>query len=179
MKTYHKCLVATDEDAKRLCDQLIHVRDLANPFILHTRDIFQGKIQSSVCKLDEKNIYILTDFCSGGNLYALMQTYGHLNESHVKFVIPQLVSALNYLHENHCIHGNLICENVLLDGKGNVLLTGFSSSIFDPPSPCYETIGFTECLAPEALLNKGIDEMYDFWMLGCLVYGSFPVDSIL
>mgnify|MGYP001041268686 FL=1 len=178
MKTYHKCLVAKDEDAAKLCDQLTHVRDLTNPFILHTRDIFQGRRHRIVCKIDEKNVYVLTDFCSGGNLFTMLQTFGHLNESHVKFIVPQLVTALSYLHENRCIHGNLICENVLLDEQGNTVLTGFSNSIFNYPTPCYETIGFTECLAPETLLNKGIDKMYDFWMLGCLVYGSFPIGSI-
>ncbi|KAK8797868.1 hypothetical protein WA171_005397, partial [Blastocystis sp. BT1] len=160
MKVIHKCLVPSEDDAKKLCSQLNHLMTLSHPFILNTRDIFQ----------DEKKIYIISDFCSGGNLYSMLQTFGQLNESHVQFIAAQLILALRYLHEKNCIFCNLIAENVLIDNRGFVHLTGFGHTLFDVKKPYYGVTGFTECLSPEMLLNKGIDESHDYWMLGCLLY---------
>ena len=101
----------------------------------------------------------------------MLQTFGQLNESHVQFIAAQLILALRYLHEKNCIFCNLIAENVLIDNRGFVHLTGFGHTLFGVKKPYYGVTGFTECLSPEMLLNKGIDESHDYWMLGCLLYG--------
>lgn len=171
MKVIHKCLVPSADDAKKLCLQLNHLLSLSHPFILTTRDIFQGRIIESGRRVDEKTIYVISNFCSGGNLYSMLQTFGQLNESHVQFIAAQLILALRYLHEQNCLFGNLISENVLIDNRGFLHLTGLESALFDVKRPYYGVTGFTECLSPEMLLNKGIDEAHDYWMLGCLLYG--------
>lgn len=118
-----------------------------------------------------QRVYVVSDFCAGGNLYNYLQTFGRLNEMHVRFVAVQLLIALQYLHSQHILYCNLIGENVLLDEQGYIHLTGFSQSLFDWESPFFGFVGMTECLSPEMLLNHGIDERYDYWMLGCLLYG--------
>ena len=91
---------------------------------------------------------------------------------HVRFVAVQLLLVLQYIHSQNIIFSNLICENVLLDERGYIRLTGFGPSLFECKTPYYGFVGYTECLPPEMLLNQGVDKQYDFWMLGCLLYGK-------
>ena len=127
--------------------------------------------------IDMQRVYVISDFCAGGNLYNYLQTFGRLNETHVRFIAIQLLIALQYLHSQHILHCNLIGENILLDERGYIHLTGFSQSLFDWKPPFFGFVGVTECLSPEMLLNRGIDERHDYWMLGCLLYGSSALFS--
>ena len=43
---------------------------------------------------DDKDHYILTDYCPGGNLFTLVRKRKKLTETEIKYYIIQLVSAL-------------------------------------------------------------------------------------
>ena len=42
MKTIHKCLVQSDEEAHQICSQLKWIMTLQHPFVLRTNGILQG-----------------------------------------------------------------------------------------------------------------------------------------
>ena len=123
-------------------------------------------------RIDEENVYVLSDFCAGGSLRGMLQTFTRLTENQAKYIAIQVISALDYLHSVSCLHASLLAENVLLDREGVVHLTGFSHSLVNVPFPCYQMIGYVEQMSPEMLLNKGIDYSYDWYLLGCLLYGE-------
>ena len=156
----------------KVCDQLRQLVSINHPFILSIRDIFQGILCSSHPRIDARNIYILTDFCPGGSLHSLVKVFGYLSDTLLQFVAVQLILAIHFLHEQNYLFCGLVSENVLLDQDGYIQLTGFSESKKDISFPYYKMVGYMELMSPEMLLNKGISFSYDWYMLGCLLYGT-------
>jgi serine/threonine protein kinase len=63
---------------------------------------------------DEKHIYLVTEYCQGGELFTMVQTRGTLTESEARQITKQLVEAVAYLHRRGVCHRDLKLENVLL-----------------------------------------------------------------
>ena len=115
------------------------------------------------------------DFCSGGSIYSYLQTYTYLPEAQIKFIAIQLIEAIHFLHEKNCLFCGLQAENILIDSDGYIRLTSFSNSKLNCTIQQYEIIGYLEYLSPEMLLNKGVDQSYDWYQLGCLLYGLWKI----
>lgn len=63
---------------------------VSHPFIAKMYHSFQSK----------KNLYFITEFCSGGEFFRALQTIPgkRLPEAHAKFYAAEVVCALEYLH---------------------------------------------------------------------------------
>ena len=105
-----------------------------------------------------------------------MKVFGYLNDVLLQFVAVQLILTIDYLHEQGFLFCGLVSENILLDQDGYIQLTGFSESKRDISFPYYKMVGYMESMSPEMLLNKGITFSYDWYMLGCLLYGTHLLD---
>jgi calcium-dependent protein kinase len=64
---------------------------------------------------DDTNFYIVSEFCSGGELFDWLSSKGIFSESEACFIIRQILSAICYSHENNIVHRDLKPENILLD----------------------------------------------------------------
>ena len=90
--------------------------------------------QESIKKLKHKNIisYLSTfmmnkymvnimDYCGGGELLEILETYGRLSEREAKIIFLQIIDGINYCHkEFNLIHRDLKLENILLVEKGKL-----------------------------------------------------------
>lgn len=70
------------------------LQDLNHQFCLSLRHSFQ----------DKRNIYLLTDFCPGGELFYHICKVGRFNEKAVCFYAIQIVLALDYLHSKDIVY---------------------------------------------------------------------------
>lgn len=104
-----------------------------------------------------------------------------LEENEVFKYFIQIISALNFLHENNIIHRNLKLNNIFLDENDNIKLSGFSFSIkLDSSNNCnnYTEVcntrntfcGTFEYMAPELILEKPYNFSVDIWSLGVILY---------
>lgn len=118
------------------------------------------------------DLYFVTDYMSGGELFWHLQKEGRFREDRAKFYIAELIVALENLHDHDVVYRDLKPENVLLDANGHVALCDFGLSKANPADGKTNTFcGTTEYLAPEVLLDdKGYTKMVDFWSLGVLVF---------
>ena len=66
--------------------------------------------------IDEKNIYIVTEICSGGELFDKIIENGFFNENVAAYIMKQILQAVFYCHSNKIVHRDLKPENVLLNG---------------------------------------------------------------
>eukprot|EP01099_Mayorella_cantabrigiensis_P006114 TRINITY_DN5056_c0_g1_i1.p1 TRINITY_DN5056_c0_g1~~TRINITY_DN5056_c0_g1_i1.p1 ORF type:complete len:227 (-),score=21.94 TRINITY_DN5056_c0_g1_i1:122-802(-) len=120
----------------------------------------------------------------GQNLLDYVKKNSRLEESEVKILFPQMISAVDYCHRKEICHRDIKLENFLIDSNKNVLLTDFSLSttikagkLFTKPcgSPCY--------VAPEIAEHKPYDHTVDIWSLGVVLYamlcGYFPFSNCL
>jgi len=119
------------------------------------------------------DLYLVTDFMSGGELFWHLQKEGRFKEERAKFYIAELILALKHLHEHDIVYRDLKPENILLDANGHIALCdfGLSKANLTKNDTTNTFCGTTEYLAPEVLLDEqGYTKMVDFWSLGVLVF---------
>lgn len=141
------------------------------PFIADTKFSFET----------ETDLYIATNYMSGGELFWHLQKEGRFDEDRSRFYIAEIVLALQHLHNHDIIYQDLKPENIMLDATGHIMLChfGLSKGYMSPTkgrdmsTGTTEDVfcGTTEYLAPEAILDpSSCTNMVNFWSLGVLVF---------
>ncbi|KAI0795053.1 hypothetical protein C8Q75DRAFT_748694 [Abortiporus biennis] len=131
----------------------------------------------------ESNIWLVTELCSGGELFDYLAEKGRLGEDEVRTMFGQLCLAVNYVHDKGIVHRDLKLENVLLDERCRVKLGDFGFTREFDKSVLLETFcGTTGYAAPEMLLcKKYLGPEVDVWSLGVILYtlltGTLPFDD--
>ncbi|KAL8184924.1 UNVERIFIED_CONTAM: hypothetical protein K2H54_032518, partial [Gekko kuhli] len=120
---------------------------------------------------DNRHVYLLLEFCQGGELWAKLREARYFSEPVAVFCSACVVEALDYLHNQGIVYRDLKPENLMLDAKGYVKLVDFGfAKALDPGEKTYSFCGTPEYLAPEILRHEGHDYAVDFWMLGVLIF---------
>lgn len=129
---------------------------------------------------NEKFVYIILEYCSGGNLFDAVIKEDCLSEERSKTLIAQLLGALEYCHGNLIAHRDLKPENILLDGRGNLKLADFGFAKHISNSGQTTTLlGSVSYAAIELFTCNSYNPfLADTWSLGVvitvIVKGSFP-----
>ncbi|KAJ8607715.1 hypothetical protein MRB53_040103 [Persea americana] len=160
-----KVIVQKKEVAHTLGERNILVRTAMtdSPFIVGLKFSFQTPA----------DLYLVTDYMSGGELFWHLQKEGRFHEARAKFYIAELILALQHLHDHDIVYRDLKPENILLDANGHIALCdfGLSKANLAKDDTTSTFCGTTEYLAPEVLLDEaGYTKMVDFWSLGVLVF---------
>jgi serine/threonine protein kinase len=133
-----------------------------HPFIVGLNFAFQST----------EKLYLVLDYCPGGNLTSYIIRQRFFSESIAKFYLCELVLALEELHRHGIIYRDLKPDNVVIDSEGHALLTDFGLSkegIIDNVS-AKSFCGSVAYLAPEILKRKGHGKAVDWYLLGVLFY---------
>ncbi|KAK6531657.1 hypothetical protein TWF694_002834 [Orbilia ellipsospora] len=160
-----KVIVQKKEVAHTIGERNILVRTATtdSPFIVGLKFSFQTPT----------DLYLVTDYMSGGELFWHLQQEGRFSEERAKFYIAELILALEHLHNHDIVYRDLKPENILLDANGHIALCdfGLSKQNLSKDQTTNTFCGTTEYLAPEVLLDElGYTKMVDFWSLGVLVF---------
>ena len=136
-----------------------------------------------------KAYYIITDYCSCGELYN--QIKFQYNEYQLSVLFYQVFSGLYYLHSKNIVHRDLKLENILIsemepDKKTNkkyfwIKIIDFGTAkIFEKNKNEKTVIGSSYYIAPE-VLQKNYNEKCDTWSAGVILYmlivGRAPFDG--
>lgn len=124
------------------------------------------------------------DGITGEELYDYLLRHGKLPVDKVQKTFTQLVGAVAYVHQQHCVHRDLKLENILLDKHENVKLLDFGfAREYEGKTNYLQTFCGTICYsAPEMLKGeKYAGEKVDVWSLGIILYallcGELPFDD--
>lgn len=71
---------------------------------------------------DDLRLYMIMEFCSGGDMMNLLIKKDVFSEEATKFFICEMILAINSLHKIGYIHRDLKPDNFLLSSKGHVKL---------------------------------------------------------
>ncbi|KAJ3175968.1 serine/threonine-protein kinase KIN2 [Geranomyces variabilis] len=134
--------------------------------------------------LQDDNYYLFLEHVDGGQMLDYMINHGKLKEKNARRFLRQIISAIDYCHQNSIVHRDLKIENVLIDKNGAIKLIDFGLSNMYAPSSQLETFcGSLYFAAPELLSAKAYTgPEVDIWSLGVILYvlvcGRVPFDDV-
>lgn len=135
-----------------------------HPNIIRLHDIVEG----------QNRIYLVLEYCAGGDLAAYIQLYGKVSEVVARHFMRQLGAGLQVLRNNNLIHRDLKPQNLLLSTNDDHAVLkiadfGFARSLM--PQGMAETLcGSPLYMAPEILQSKRYDAKADLWSVGAILY---------
>uniref|UniRef100_A0A3B4AP29 Protein kinase domain-containing protein n=1 Tax=Periophthalmus magnuspinnatus TaxID=409849 RepID=A0A3B4AP29_9GOBI len=96
-----------------------------------------------------------------------------MTEKRVYTMARQVASALDYLHSQQCVHGNVAARSVLVGRDLTVKLWGLGSAYRRSErgaGEAEEAMELRKWQAPEVLARNGVTKNSDVWSLGILLY---------
>uniref|UniRef100_A0A8C6PTL6 Serine/threonine-protein kinase ULK3 n=1 Tax=Nothobranchius furzeri TaxID=105023 RepID=A0A8C6PTL6_NOTFU len=119
---------------------------------------------------DSENIYLILEWCSGGDLSRFIRSRRILPESVVRRFLQQIASALQYLHERNISHLDLKPQNVLLSGSVLKLADFGFAQYMSPWDEQSVLRGSPLYMAPEMVCHRQYDSRVDLWSVGVILY---------
>merc|ERR1719391_1692545 len=74
---------------------------------------------------DATYLYLVMEFCGGGDLMTILMREDILSENQTKFYIAELAQAINAVHELDFVHRDLKPDNILIANTGHIKLSDF------------------------------------------------------
>ena len=109
MKEIPKENIENGSDTKNIIASISMLRDLHHPNLIQLYEFYE----------DEKNFYLIYELCDQIDLEEILKERFLLNEFLVKFIMYKIFLAVNYLHKNRIIHGNIKITNIGIKYKDN------------------------------------------------------------
>ena len=168
MKSIHKDKAQLrEEEEKAMINEINVLKSLDHPNIMKIYEYFNT----------EKCLYIITELLTGGELFDRISSSNHLSEKVSKYIMKQLLSAVDFCHENGIIHRDLKPENILIESKEDARNEFFTIKLIDfgtsdklsKGKMCKVQIGTPFYIAPEVLSNS-YNEKCDLWSCGVILY---------
>ncbi|XP_038623104.1 serine/threonine-protein kinase ULK3 [Tachyglossus aculeatus] len=122
---------------------------------------------------DSANIYLIMEFCAGGDLSRFIHARRILPEKVARIFLQQLASALQYLHSRNISHLDLKPQNILLSCLERPHLKLADFGFAQHMVPCAEQHvlrGSPLYMAPEMVCKRQYDARVDLWSVGVILY---------
>ncbi|XP_027890539.1 serine/threonine-protein kinase ULK1a isoform X1 [Xiphophorus couchianus] len=125
-------------------------------------------------------IYLIMEYCNGGDLAEYLQTKGTLSEDTIRVFLQQIAKAMKVLQSKGILHRDLKPQNILLchpEGrKSSSINTSIKIADFGFARHLQlNTMAATLCgspmyMAPEVIMSQNYDAKADLWSIGTIVY---------
>jgi 5'-AMP-activated protein kinase catalytic alpha subunit len=142
-------------------------------------------------------IFLITEYCNGGDLLSYMRTYKSRTENDIKIIFKQLISGIEYLFSEGVIHRDIKPQNILLnecitnENPNNLINEKYTIKIIDfgfakewtDENEMFCTIcGTPLYIAPEIIMSKKYGISADMWSIGVLLYellfDNYPFNTV-
>jgi len=194
-------LCATKKMDRKIADRPNVAKYLKNEIAIMRLLNHKNIVKLFDVKVTKNHYYLVMEYCNGGSLSDCLKKYKQryglpFSEEIVQYLMRQIISAIQYIHNNHYIHRDLKLDNILVSfnsdaDKNNLNMMkaivkiidfGFATKI-DTAQLCYTALGSPINMDPHILKkmddNKkginygnmvGYDQKADIWSLGTLCY---------
>ncbi len=171
IKIPHAELLQQSGFRERFIEEVRALIKLVHPHILPIQDY--GEFQGVP--------FAVVAYFSGGDLRAKIDAAGgRLDVRDIVGWLPQIASALDFMHSKDIVHRDIKPDNILFDEQGNVLLSDFGIATVMQQIDTEETlvpqltrvgafVGTTAYAPPEAI-RRELSGAYDQYSLGVTLY---------
>mgnify|MGYP002624815429 CR=1 FL=1 len=175
---------------------LLNVQTEKDILSLNNNNIWITQLRYSF--IDNKHLYLIMDFCPGGDFMNYLIKRDLLEESEARFYIAEIILCVHSLHKMNCIHRDLKPDNILIAEDGHIKLSDFGlsfipsdklfplSNIKNKETPqsekiynysmnnnqiiAYSNVGSPDYISPEIIKNEGYGQEIDWWSVGAIFY---------
>ncbi|KAL0915141.1 hypothetical protein M5K25_015540 [Dendrobium thyrsiflorum] len=167
-----------------LLSEIVILKRIKHPNIIAMHDIIEAS----------GRIYLILEYCRGGDLSMYIQRHGRVSEATAKHFMQQLdiyifsctANGLQVLRDNNLIHRDLKPQNLLLstmDDNSVLKIADFGFARSLQPLGLAETLcGSPLYMAPEIMQLQKYDAKADLWSVGAILFqlvtGKTPFTGI-
>ncbi|KAG5846274.1 hypothetical protein ANANG_G00148040 [Anguilla anguilla] len=156
------------------------LQGLKHPFIVQYLEHFE----------DDMNVYIVMEYCEGGNLSEEIKkqkdTGEYFPEDQILAWFVEICMAVEYVHEKNILHRDIKPQNIFLDKYGRTRLGDFGlAKPLERSSGYARTVVGTFCYRSPEIIEEGpYGSKSDVWALGCVLYElcerrrAFPEENL-
>lgn len=120
---------------------------------------------------DETYVYIVLELCQKRSMAEMAKRRKFITEPEVRYYLKQILSAVQYLHENSIIHRDLKLGNFFINNEMKVKIGDFGLATRIESGERKKTLcGTPNYIAPEVLEKKGHGLEVDVWSIGCIIF---------
>jgi serine/threonine protein kinase len=118
--------------------------------------------------------YLSMEYVDGEDLASLLRRIGRLPNDKALDIARQLCAGLAAAHAKGVLHRDLKPANIMLDGRGQAIITDFGLAAFaDQAQGAEARSGTPAYMSPEQLSGRGVSEKSDIYALGLVLYELF------
>ncbi|CAJ0593935.1 unnamed protein product [Cylicocyclus nassatus] len=123
----------------------------------------------------DTKLHIVMEYVRGGELFTHLCSRGSFDVAAARFIIAELIIAIDSLHQRKVIYRDLKLENILLDEEGHVKLTDFGLSkllVSEELDRANSYCGTIEYMSPEVINRPegGYSDVVDWWSMGVISF---------
>ncbi|XP_077337285.1 uncharacterized protein LOC143982448 [Lithobates pipiens] len=159
-----KCIKKVNSARDRSLENEIAVlKKIKHDNIVTLEDIYESS----------SHFYLVMQLVSGGELFDRILERGVYTEKDASNVIRQVLSAVQYLHDNGIVHRDLKPENLLYltpDENAKIMITDFGLSKMEESGIMSTACGTPGYVAPEVLAQRPYSKAVDCWSIGVITY---------
>ena len=162
IKILEKIKILDPSDKKRIEKEINILKQLRH-----------NNIVQQYCIIETTNtIYIITEYCSGGELFDYIISKKKLLESEACKIFQQIIAGVEYLHSMKVVHRDLKPENLLFDYKKDVKIADFGLSNYYPEDNLLSTPCGSPCYAAPEMVRglKYHGSGVDIWSCGIVLF---------
>lgn len=157
-------LSSSSESVQRFRNEVRVARQVSHPNVCRVYDV--GEIDG--------HLFLSMEYVDGEDLASLLRRIGRLPSDKAIEIARRLCAGLAAAHEKGVLHRDLKPGNVMLDGRGHVLLTDFGLAVLAGEITGNEIRSGTPAyMAPEQLAGKEVTVRSDLYSLGLVLYEIF------
>lgn len=152
-------------DIKRFRQEMTILRGFDHPRVIRLYETFE----------DYSTLYMVMEYCRGGELYQRILEEKALPEPAVAWIMREILSAIAYCHSKGVCHRDIKPENFLFSDKDirsslKLVDFGLARKFNVGGEPLSSKVGTVLYLAPELVKDEHYSSKVDLWSAGVIMY---------